>query len=81
MHDTELYQQILGLLSPWSVAGVQLDLQSQEVRVLVEHPQGGGFCCPECGTELACFDHADERRWRHLDSCQFKTVLIARTPG
>lgn len=80
MQDKELYQQILGLSSPWSVSDVQLDHQAQEVRVRVEHPRGVKFCCPECGTELACHDHADERRWRHLDSCQFKTVLIARTP-
>ena len=80
MQDKELYQQILGLSSPWLVSDVQLDHQAQEVRVRVEHPRGAKFCCPDCGTELACHDHADERRWRHLDSCQFKTVLIARTP-
>lgn len=80
MQDKELYQQILGLSSPWFVSDVQLDHQAQEVRVHVEHPRGVKFCCPDCGTELACHDHADERRWRHLDSCQFKTVLIARTP-
>jgi transposase len=22
----------------------------------------------------------EERRWRHLDSCQFKTVLVSRVP-
>lgn len=80
MQDKELYQQILGLSSLWLVSDVQLDQPAQEVRVRVEHPRGAKFCCPECGTELACHDHADERRWRHLDSCQFKTVLIARTP-
>ena len=26
------------------------------------------------------YDHAAERSWRHLDSCQFQTVLHARTP-
>ncbi|MFN5917598.1 MAG: transposase family protein, partial [Planctomycetota bacterium] len=38
------------------------------------------FCCPECQEELACYDHAEERRWRHLDLCQFKTILIGRVP-
>ena len=80
MQDKELYQQILGLLSPWTVSDVQLDHDSQEIRVRVEHPRGAKFCCPECSAELPCHDHAAERRWRHLDSCQFKTVLIARTP-
>ena len=80
MQDKELYQQILGLSSPWTVSDVQLDHDSQEIRVRVEHPRGAKFCCPECSAELPCHDHAAERRWRHLDSCQFKTVLIARTP-
>jgi len=51
VQDKELYQQILGLSSPWTVSEVQLDQQAQEVRVHVEHPRGAKFCCPECGTE------------------------------
>lgn len=80
MQDKELYQQILGLSSPWSVADVHLDLAAQEVQVHVEHPRASKFCCPVCNCQLACHDHADKRRWRHLDSCQFKTVLVARIP-
>lgn len=80
MQDKELYQQILGLSSPWTVSDVQLDHDAQEIRVHVEHPRGAKFQCPECATECPCFDHAPERRWRHLDSCQFKTVLIAKSP-
>lgn len=80
MQDKELYQQILGLSSPWKVTDVELDRASSEIRVKVDHPRGSKFCCPECKTELPCHDHAEERRWRHLDSCQFKTILIARQP-
>lgn len=80
MQDKELYQQILGLSSPWTVADVQLDQEAQEIRVRVEHPRGAKFRCCECQTECPIHDHADERRWRHLDSCQFKTVLIATPP-
>jgi transposase len=29
---------------------------------------------------LAVYDHAEERVWRHLDSCQFMTYLHARAP-
>jgi transposase len=80
VQDKELYQQILGLASPWKVSSVELDDEQQEIRVHVEHPRGVKFCCPDCQTELPCHDHAAERRWRHLDSCQFKTVLIASQP-
>lgn len=26
------------------------------------------------------YDHQPERRWRHLDTCQYRTVLHARPP-
>jgi transposase len=80
MQDQELYQEILGLKSPWSVTNVTLNLEEQQVDVLVEHPPGTRFCCPQCSLTLPCYDHTSERQWRHLDSCQFKTLLHARIP-
>lgn len=80
MQDKELYQQILGLDTPWSVRDVALDHEKSEIRVQVDHPRGAKFSCPECENQLSCHDHTEERRWRHLDSCQFKTILVARIP-
>ena len=50
MHNTSLYQYLLGLQSPWT------------------------------GLTLLRYDHAEERTWRHLDSCQFQKYLHARIP-
>lgn len=80
MQDKELYQQILGLESPWSIGEVQLDIENQQVDIHVVHPRETKFGCPECGKSLACYDHTPERQWRHLDSCQFKTILHANMP-
>lgn len=80
MQDKELYGRILGLESPWSVADVKLDVEGKRVHVFVEHPRGTKFKCPECGKELACYDHAPDREWRHLDTCQFQTILHASVP-
>ncbi len=80
MHDTELYRQILGLEKPWFVGKVDLNVVGQQVDVFVEHEPGVSWPCPECNRELACRDHAEERAWRHLDSCQFRTFLHARVP-
>jgi transposase len=80
VQDKQLYQHILGLHSPWSVAAVELDRDAEEIRVEVSHPRGTKFACPQCARELPCYDHAEERRWRHLDSCQYKTILVARVP-
>lgn len=36
----------------------------------VEHPRHTRFACPECEREPPVYDHAEEREWRHLDSCR-----------
>lgn len=80
MQDTELYQYILGLKTPWSVAQVELNLERGEVVVQAKHPDGTKFPCPKCQQQLSCYDHAPPRRWRHMDSCQFRTLLEAAVP-
>jgi len=80
MRDTELYRYLLGIEGPWTVERVTLDMENQRVDVLVTHPEGFRWPCPECGAMASLYDHAPERAWRHLDSCQFKTFLHARPP-
>lgn len=80
MRDTELYRHLLGLETPWTVSRVELSLKEQRVDVWADHPERTMWPCPECGTELPAYDHAPERSWRHLDSCQFMTYLRARPP-
>jgi hypothetical protein len=74
MQDKELYQYILRLASRWSVASVATNVNAQEIVVQVEYPRGMTFGCSDCQRELPCYDHAGERRWWHLDSCQFITL-------
>ena len=80
MRETDLYQQVLGLKEPWSVKRVEISVERQRVDVWVEHPTGQRWPCPQCQRPLACRDHAEERTWRHLDTCQFETHLHARVP-
>jgi len=80
VRDTTLYQHLLGLKDPWTVAKVELDVTAQRVDVWVEHPSGLPWPCPECGAVGTLHDHAAERVWRHLDSCQFQTLLHAEPP-
>jgi transposase len=80
MQDTALYQYLLGLQSPWTVSRVNLDVTGQRVDVWAEHPEDASWACPHCAKTLPLYDHADERTWRHLDSCQFQTYLHARIP-
>ena len=77
MEDRELYQQVLCLESPWTVSQVELNADTEEVRIQVVHPRGTKFCCPECDRDLACYDHAEQRCWRHLDSRASAHIGIA----
>lgn len=80
MQDTALYQYLLGLQSPWTVSHVDLDVKGQRVDVWADHAEDATWACPHCAKTLSLYDHAEERMWRHLDSCQFQTYLHARIP-
>ncbi|HEV7669895.1 MAG TPA: helix-turn-helix domain-containing protein [Thermoanaerobaculia bacterium] len=78
MHDKELYSKILGVEAPWKVTDIELDQRDREVRVHLvnEEPRPS---CPECGKSCPGYD-SRRRRWRHLDTCQYRTILVADVP-
>lgn len=79
MRDKDLYAQILGLRSPWQVTDVELNVAAGEVKVYVEYEAGTEHVCPGCGSASPGYDKR-RRVWRHLDTCQFKTILVADVP-
>lgn len=79
MRDTDLYGQILGVEPPWKVTDVCLRLTKGEVEVLVEHMPSQPLSCPDCGSAASRYD-SRRRRWRHLPTCQYKTILVAEVP-
>ena len=79
MRDKELYTQILGIQAPWKVSDIELDLKAGEVKVYVDQKPGTNLACPKCGTRCPGYDKR-RRQWRHLDTCQLKTLLVAELP-
>lgn len=77
--DHQLYQQILGIESPWKVSAVELQRDEQEVRVYVERTGRKGLSCPKCDRRCTGYD-TREREWRHLDTMQYRTILVGRIP-
>lgn len=75
----EHYGLLLGLDASWRVEAVQLSLEEQRVELELAHA-AGALRCPECGTSRPMKDRSPERRWRHLDTMQFETVIVARIP-
>lgn len=79
MRDKDLYATILGICSPWSVIDVQLQLAEQSVEVRVALDPERPLHCPVCAVSARRYD-SRERRWRHLDTCQYRTILVADIP-
>jgi transposase len=79
MNDKNLYTQILGISSPWEVTKVDLNIEDEEIVIEISYKSAKGIC-PECGTVCSVHDHREERRWRHLDSCQMRTYLVSKIP-
>lgn len=76
---TRHYQQILGNTDPWTVNEVRLDVERLVNEVRLKVKPDAVWACPQCRSRM----HIKEwrmRRWRHLDSCQFKTILEASVP-
>ncbi len=80
MQDHELYRRILGIEAPWQVERVELQLKQGEVHVYLTHQANLEWACAECGRPSPLYDHQAERQWRHLDTCQYQTILHAAPP-
>ena len=79
MRDRELYSVILGLAEPWVVEEVDVDDAGSQVVVHIARPADAPLACPECGKACPGYD-SQPRTWRHLDTCQFQTVLACDVP-
>jgi len=79
MRDKELYAQILGIKPPWIVREVELALPAGEVIVHLDLDSSSPLTCPVCGEVSPGYD-TRPRRWRHLDTCQYHTVIAAEVP-
>lgn len=76
---TAHYALLLGLNDAWEVSEVKLQMEARRVEIRLAHT-GRALSCPECGAACSRHDLAPERTWRHLDTMQFETVLMARVP-
>jgi transposase len=80
MQDRTLYARLLGIEDPWRVTDVTLRLdEAHEVIVSVELDPAVTLHCPKCEGPGSRYD-SRERRWRHLDTMQYRTILVAQIP-
>lgn len=77
--NADLYATILGIRAPWYVTDVKMRLKQEEIEVTIASRPDHRHRCPTCGKACPGYD-TRRRTWRHLDTCQFKTLVIADVP-
>jgi transposase len=75
----DFYAQSLGVKTPWHVTEVRILGDRKRIEVRVACREGTVWTDPE--TRQQAHVHGwRERSWRHLDTCEFETVVIASLP-
>jgi hypothetical protein len=74
--STDFYRQILGISAPWKIVNVELDMEAKRVVITAEVDRATKWAHPET-KQAASLHKWTERTWRHLDTCQFETVIKA----
>ncbi len=75
----EFYGGLLGVGSPWEVEEIVRDAKIHEVWVHIVFADGEPALCPTCGKEMPIHDRKT-RKWRHLNSCNHKTIIESEIP-
>jgi transposase len=74
----QFYQEVLGLSSDWKAVGVVKDGKAKTVTIHVVYAKDG-YRCPICGKEAKLHDKRI-RKLRHLDTCDYQTILEVEVP-
>lgn len=83
MIPEKMFEQILALGEGWRVSRVDYEEAERTVLIRVEETAAlwAGETCPHCnGKTMSGYDHAPERRWRHLNVCQLESEIVCALP-
>lgn len=83
MIPEKVFEKILVLGNGWRVERV--DYVEKESKVLIQIQETAGLwaaeSCPHCQSQaVGGYDHAPERRWRHLNVCQLQSEIVCALP-
>jgi len=79
----KVFHQILALGDAWRVRAV--DYLEKEAKVVIQVEETvrlwASLTCPHCAAKsVRGYDHAPERRWRHLNVCQLGSEIVCALP-
>jgi transposase len=83
MIPQKVFHQILALGENWRVEAV--DYAEKELKVSIRVVETAELwksqSCPHCRSHsVGGYDHAPERRWRHLNVCQLESEIVCALP-
>ena len=79
MKDTKFFEQALELVAPWKVVEVNMDVAAKRVEIKVDCGSAEMWLDPQSGKRLHIHGY-EQRRWRHLPTMQFETIIVAHVP-
>jgi len=79
MRNTIPYAEILGIKPPWMITDVQVSHPEKSVSISIAMDESAALLCPECGKPSGRYG-CNRREWRHLDTCQYQTILVGDIP-
>lgn len=83
MIPEKVFHQILALGDTWRVNRVDYVEKESKVLIRVEETPAlwAAESCPHCQAQsVGGYDHAPERRWRHLNVCQLESEIVCSLP-
>lgn len=83
MIPEQVFHRILLLGEAWRVSAVDYVEKASQVLIRVEETPKlwPAESCPHCHAKaVAGYDHAPERRWRHLNVCQLESEIVCALP-
>ena len=79
MFTENFFTILLDLGDDWVVKSVESNIKTNEVFIHIKSISNE-FEDPETGKKCKIYDHAPERKWRHLDTMQYKTYITCKLP-
>ena len=79
MFTNQFFDLLLHLDDTWQVTEVKADHTALTLDISIVYI-GKTADCPRTAVPMPIYDHAPERRWRHLDTMQYITHIRCRLP-
>lgn len=79
MYTNQIFEIILNLGNSWRVTSTKVNVNTFEVDIYIDII-GNQALSPDLADLYPIYDRRKTRRWRHLDTLQYKTFLHCRVP-